>query len=78
MHRLADKLWRQKMGAATGDWLDNAETLERMIALGEAERRLRDEAGPAITVRIGKHVFSAGIPNPEGLLCAVNLSRSNA
>lgn len=68
LHQAADKLWRQAMGTATGDWLDSAEALDRMGRLLDASRRLRAEAGPVITTRIGKRYrISAGIPSAEGL-----------
>ena len=61
LHRAADALWmREEPSLDDPTNLDNARALEECLRIGEQRQRLREEAGPPISLWVGKVRITAG------------------
>ena len=61
LHRAADALWiRENAILDDPANLDDARALEECLRIGEQRRRLREEAGPPVSLWIGKVRITAG------------------
>jgi transcriptional regulator with XRE-family HTH domain len=61
LHRAADAAWHTGMGILRRPGaLDDAQALDEALQLMDEARSLRDQAGPAMLVRIGKVEIRAG------------------
>jgi hypothetical protein len=61
LHRAADALWIREAAILDDPAnLDDARALEECLRLGEQRQRLREEAGPPISLWVGKVRITAG------------------